>query len=56
MYTENTVLMRGDPGRIFQLAADIQDWPKLLPHYRYVIIEEASDRHKIARMGASRAQ
>lgn len=54
METTNTVVMRGDPGRIFALAADIQDWPSLLPHYRYVVVEERSERHKVARMGASR--
>jgi ribosome-associated toxin RatA of RatAB toxin-antitoxin module len=54
METTNSVVMRGDPGRIFALAAEIQDWPALLPHYRYVVVEERSERHKVARMGASR--
>ena len=54
METTNRLVMRGDPDRIFALAADIQDWPALLPHYRYVIVEERSDRHKVARMGARR--
>jgi len=54
MHTENTILMRGPIDRIFQLAADIQDWPTLLPHYRFVRIEERSERHKVAWMGATR--
>ncbi len=54
MHTENTILIHGDRQRIYQLAADIQDWAKILPHYRYVVIEEQSERHKIARMGARR--
>lgn len=54
MHTENTVLIRGRRDRIFELAANIQDWPRLLPHYRYVIVEECSERRKVARMGASR--
>ena len=54
MQTENTILMYGPIDRIYALAANIQDWPALLPHYRYVVVEESSDRHKIARMGASR--
>ncbi|HZP80778.1 MAG TPA: SRPBCC family protein [Chthonomonadaceae bacterium] len=58
MRTTNTVEMRGDPerlyGRIFQLAADIQDWPTLLPHYRYLHVLEQSPTHKIADFGASR--
>jgi ribosome-associated toxin RatA of RatAB toxin-antitoxin module len=54
MEMTNSLEMRGDPDRIFALAANIEDWPALLPHYRYVILEERSDRHKVARMGASR--
>jgi ribosome-associated toxin RatA of RatAB toxin-antitoxin module len=54
MQTENVVDMRGDPDRIFQLAADIQDWPIILPHYRYVVVEERTELTKVARMGAKR--
>jgi ribosome-associated toxin RatA of RatAB toxin-antitoxin module len=58
MHTSNTVEIYGDPeqiyGRIFRLAADIQDWPALLPHYRYMRILEQSPTHKIADFGASR--
>ena len=54
MRTENTIVISGPLDRIYTLAANIQDWPALLPHYRYVVVEESSDRHKIARMGASR--
>jgi hypothetical protein len=38
MHTENTVYIQGPKARIFQLAADIQNWPDLLPHYREVIV------------------
>src|SRR5579871_3572657 len=54
MRTENTILICGPVDRIYELAANIQDWPALLPHYRYVVVEERSDRHKIARMAATR--
>src|SRR5882762_2793416 len=54
MRLENTILMRGDPDRIFELGAAIEDWPGILPHYRYVVIEERSERVRVARMGASR--
>ena len=47
MFTSNTVEIRGEAarimGRIYQLAADIQDWPTLLPHYQYMRILEQSD-------------
>ena len=56
MHTENTVYMRGPKSRIFQLAADIQDWPTLLPHYREVIVFERSDdgTRKVVEMAAIR--
>ncbi len=54
MQSVNQIRINGDPDRIFALAANIQDWPRILPHYRYVVIEEQADRHKVARMGASR--
>ncbi len=56
MHTENTVYMRGSKSRIFQLAADIQDWPELLPHYREVIVFEQTDdgTRKVVEMAAVR--
>ena len=57
MHTENTVYMRGSKSRIFQLAADIQDWPALLPHYTEVLVLERSNdgRRKVAEMAAIRS-
>lgn len=57
MHTENTVYMRGPKARIFRLAADIQDWPTLLPHYREVIVFEQTDdgSRKVVEMAAERA-
>lgn len=56
MHTENTVYMQGPKERIFQLAADIQDWPDLLPHYREVKVYEQSPdgRRKVVEMAAVR--
>ena len=56
MHTENTVYVRGSKARIFQLAADIQDWPTLLPHYRGVIVFEQTDdgQRKVVEMAAVR--
>jgi ribosome-associated toxin RatA of RatAB toxin-antitoxin module len=58
MRTSNSVDIIGEPERIYpriyQLAADIQDWPTLLPHYRYLHVREQSPTHKIADFGASR--
>jgi ribosome-associated toxin RatA of RatAB toxin-antitoxin module len=56
MHTENTIYIQGSQDRIFQLAADIQDWPTLLPHYSEVTVFESSleGRHKIVEMAALR--
>lgn len=57
MYTENTIYMRGPKSRIFQLAADIQNWPTLLPHYRAVVVFEQTDdgSRKVVEMAAERS-
>src|SRR5689334_884251 len=55
MEMENTVFMRGDRDRIYELGANIQDWPRLLPHYRYVRVERATAHEKVAWMGAVRS-
>ena len=36
MRSELHVLMRAPVERIFPLAADVERWPQILPHYRYV--------------------
>ena len=58
MHSVNEIEILGDAERlcprIFQLAADIQDWPTILPHYRYLRIVERSERCKTADFGASR--
>lgn len=58
MFTSNQVIIRGPAEQIlepiYQLAANIQDWPTVLPHYRYMRVLESSDRYKVADFGASR--
>ncbi len=36
MDTSISRYIRADPRVIFRLAADVQDWPRILPHYRWV--------------------
>jgi ribosome-associated toxin RatA of RatAB toxin-antitoxin module len=48
-------LVRAPLERIFRLAAEVEGWPALLPHYRYVrFIERRSDGGGIVEMSASR--
>lgn len=49
MHTENHIDIRGPAGRVFDLASDIERWPRWLPHYRYVRLHGS-----VAHMGALR--
>ncbi len=57
MHTENTVYINGPIERIFELAANIQDWPQLLPHYREIKVLEQTDggNRKVVEMAAVRS-
>jgi len=54
MHTENTVEIRGDLDRIVQLAADVERWPEILPHYRWVTLLEGGGDRKVVEMAARR--
>lgn len=54
MRSELHCLMRAPIDRIFPLAAEVERWPQLLPHYRYVRrVPDADGRRRFA-MGARR--
>ncbi len=54
MHTGNSILIRAPREKIFEAAADLSQWPKILPHYRYIhYLESASDRH-VVRMACHR--
>jgi ribosome-associated toxin RatA of RatAB toxin-antitoxin module len=55
MTTVDEQLVRAPLARIFALAADVERWPSLLPHYRYVrYIERRPDGGGIVEMSANR--
>lgn len=56
MHTENVVLMRGPLDRIVGLAADVEDWPRILPHYRWVTVLEGGGDRKLVEMAARRGR
>ncbi len=44
MQTLDTLWIAASPDRVFRRAADVLDWPRILPHYRWVRLrEERSD-------------
>jgi ribosome-associated toxin RatA of RatAB toxin-antitoxin module len=56
MHTENGIEIRGDIKRIFQVAAQVDKWPEILPHYRWVRILQRKRRRTTVEMAARRGR
>ena len=54
METSNSVWMRAPAERIYPLAAEVERWPALLPHYRWVTLLEREGNRKLVDMAARR--
>lgn len=54
MYTENVVQMHGSFERMFALAADVERWQVILPHYRWVKRLRGTDTNRVVEMAARR--
>jgi uncharacterized membrane protein len=54
MHTENQIVIHAPLERVFQLGAAIGDWPRLLPHYRWVTVSYDDGRVRQAEMAARR--
>jgi ribosome-associated toxin RatA of RatAB toxin-antitoxin module len=54
METETSMRVRADPYTIFRLAAAVEDWPRILPHYRWVRVLRDNGSHRIVEMAARR--
>lgn len=55
MSTVDERLVDAPLSRIFQLAADVERWPALLPHYRYVrFVDRRADGGGVVDMSANR--
>jgi len=52
--TTDALLVRAPRPMIFSLAADVERWPALLPHYRYVRVERRTAHGGRVAMSASR--
>src|SRR5580704_341783 len=54
MHTQSSILICAPKAKIFDTAADLSQWPTILPHYRYIhYLERGLDRH-IVKMAAVR--
>ena len=48
MFTKNEIWIKASPQRIYDLASDVANWPKLLPHYRWVrVLEDEQDIRRV---------
>ncbi|PYI58604.1 MAG: hypothetical protein DMC59_08075, partial [Verrucomicrobia bacterium] len=55
MHRTNSVVIRAPKIVIFETAANLELWPKILPHYRYVrFLERGADRNVVV-MAAERS-
>ena len=55
MHTGNSILMRVPKERIFETAANLELWPKILPHYRYIHYYEKTPARNVVKMAATRS-
>ncbi len=55
MHKTNSLLMHAPKMAIFETAANLELWPKILPHYRYIrFLERGADRNVVI-MAAQRS-
>jgi len=55
MHKTNSILMHAPKEAIFETAADLELWPKILPHYRYIEFLERGPDRNIVVMAAQRS-
>jgi ribosome-associated toxin RatA of RatAB toxin-antitoxin module len=51
----NSIIMRAPKMSIFETAANLELWPKILPHYRYIRYLERSPSRNVVVMAARRS-
>jgi ribosome-associated toxin RatA of RatAB toxin-antitoxin module len=48
MHTGNSIIIQAPKNAIFETAANLELWPKILPHYRYIrYLEHGADRNLV---------
>ena len=55
MHKTNSIIMHAPKMSIFETAANLELWPKILPHYRYIRYLERGDNRHIVVMAATRS-
>jgi len=55
MHTGNSIIIQASKTAIFETAANLELWPKILPHYRYIRYLERGETRNIVVMAAVRS-
>jgi len=55
MHKTNSIIMHAPKMSIFETAANLELWPKILPHYRYIRYLERSPNRNVVVMAAVRS-
>ena len=55
MHTGNSITIQAPKEAIFETAANLELWPKILPHYRYITYLERGATRNIVVMAATRS-
>lgn len=54
MHQDNAVIIDAPKERIFEVTSNLENWPKLLPHYRYIQYLERDAPKTVVKMAARR--
>jgi ribosome-associated toxin RatA of RatAB toxin-antitoxin module len=55
MHKTNSIIMHAPRAEIFETAANLELWPKILPHYRYIRYLERGPVRNVVIMAATRS-
>jgi ribosome-associated toxin RatA of RatAB toxin-antitoxin module len=55
MHKINSLVMNAPKMKVFETAANLELWPKILPHYRYIHYLERSPNRNVVVMAATRS-
>ncbi len=55
MHKTNSIVMQAPKMAIFETAANLELWPKILPHYRYIRFLESGPDRNVVVMAAQRS-
>ena len=55
MHKTNSIIMQASRAEIFETAANLENWPKILPHYRYIKYLERGGNRNVVIMAATRS-